>query len=116
MYLISGSHLITMNHLHLIMERFESHQHGLRTEDVVRKDRQNWASVQRLMFPCVQNCLKSLETGSAGRFSVCEYHSPTKAYVICKKCNIILDRSHIDSKIDGSDQFFTLSRHKYHPP
>ena len=58
-----GNHLAHHNHLFLVRESFDMHMHGLLLEDVVRKDRQNWASAQRLMFPRVQQCLKDLETG-----------------------------------------------------
>ena len=39
-----------MAHLHLVTELFEIHKHGLTKNDILRKDRQNWASGQKLTF------------------------------------------------------------------
>ena len=39
-----GKYLIHMNQLRLFKESFPIEVHGLREEDVTRKDRQNWAS------------------------------------------------------------------------
>ena len=64
--LMIGGHLVHINHLNLVMTRFEAQQHGLRTEDVTRQDRQNWGSAQRICFPRVQECLKKLECGEEG--------------------------------------------------
>lgn len=61
-----GGHVAHINHLHLVMKNFEHQIHGLREEDVNRKDRQNWGSAQRMFFPKVQMCLRRLETGDNG--------------------------------------------------
>ena len=58
-----GNHLAHMNHLFLVREKIDIQTHGLRIEDVERKDRQNWGSAQRFMFPRVQACLRNLERG-----------------------------------------------------
>ena len=54
-----------MVHLNLVMVKnnFDFQEHGLRIEDIERKDHQNWASAQQLLFPRVQECLKKLEQG-----------------------------------------------------
>ena len=57
-----GGHMAHMNHLVLVREALPSQRHGLLWEDVERKDRQNWASAQRLLFPRVQQCLTQLES------------------------------------------------------
>ena len=56
-----------MNHLLLVRDTFDSQTHGLRIEDVIRKDRQNWASAQRLIFSHFQQCLNDMEHGIGGR-------------------------------------------------
>lgn len=43
-----GGDVCTLEHVGLVYNRFTADQHGLRQEDVDRKDRQNWASAQRL--------------------------------------------------------------------
>ena len=55
-----------MNHLNLVADRFSIHEHGLRQEDVLRKDRQNWASAQRIMFLRVRHCLSKIQEGHSG--------------------------------------------------
>ena len=62
-----GNHVAHINHLFLVKEKFDIKVHGLRVEDVERKDRQNWASAQRFLFPRVQQGLRNLETGVDGR-------------------------------------------------
>ena len=38
-------------------------EHGLRMEDIIRKDRQNFSSAQRFLFPRVRTCLEKLRNG-----------------------------------------------------
>ena len=61
-----GNHMAHMNHLVYLQSHIDQLFHGLRHEDVVREDRQNWASSQRLMFPRVQEQLHLIEQGVGG--------------------------------------------------
>ena len=47
-----GGHIVNMNHIDLVSKTFPVQEHGLRIEDVERKDRQNWSSAQWLFSPC----------------------------------------------------------------
>ena len=49
-----GADVVTLTHLGLVYNKFSCDQHGLKLEDTNRKDRQNWASAQRI-------CQKKLE-------------------------------------------------------
>lgn len=62
-----GGHIVHINHLWLVHDRFSIQEHGLRIEDLEREDRQNWASAQRMFFPQVQECLRKIEQGVQGR-------------------------------------------------
>ena len=62
-----GKYLVHMNHLRLVKDSFPIEVHGLREEDVTRKDRQNWASCQRLTYLKVQDCLQKLIAGDGVR-------------------------------------------------
>lgn len=64
--LMLGGHVVHMNHLLLVTQKFELQVHGMRHEDIVREDRQNYASAQRLLFPRVQDCLQQIEHGYNG--------------------------------------------------
>ena len=57
---LGKNHMTHMNQLQLVTELFEIHQHGLTKNNILRKDRQNWASVQKLTFLRVQNCLQQI--------------------------------------------------------
>ena len=61
-----GGHTAHMNDLLLVKNEFSPFEHGLREEDVIRRDRQNFGSAQRLFFPRVQSCLARLENGAHG--------------------------------------------------
>ena len=52
-----------MNHLQLVTELFDVHQDGLTKNDILGKDRQNWASAQKLTFLRVQNFLQQIVDG-----------------------------------------------------
>ena len=56
--LFLGSHLISISHLNQILETYGP-SCGLTSKDVLRKDRQNWASAQRLCRSRVLALLKS---------------------------------------------------------
>ena len=60
---ILWTHMVHMNHLQLVTELFQLHHHGLRKNDILRKDRQNWASAQKLTFLRAQNYLQQIEDG-----------------------------------------------------
>jgi hypothetical protein len=57
--LVLGEHLATMSHLAAIVDKVQFEAHGLRANDVARKDRQNWAACQRLAFRRVRACLEN---------------------------------------------------------
>ena len=70
--LMIGDYLVHMNHLQLVYV-FPLVDHGLGTSDIERRDRQNWRSVQKLAFPKVRDCLRSLMEGKV------EGHPPNPA-------------------------------------
>jgi hypothetical protein len=47
-----------MNHVQDVFEEFGVTEHGLRANDVNRKDRQNWAAAERLAMRRVRACLQ----------------------------------------------------------
>ena len=51
------------NDIRAVLEHFSPHEHGLRDEDVKKRDRQNWASAQRTTFPKLRRCLEDLIEG-----------------------------------------------------
>ena len=53
--LTMGPYLVHMNSLKLIHDVFPLDEHGLGSSDIERRDRQNWASMQKLSFPKVRN-------------------------------------------------------------
>ena len=53
-----GGDACLLQHVGLVYNRFTADEHGLRQEDIDRKDRQNWGSAQRLCSEKVRNCLK----------------------------------------------------------
>ena len=52
-----GENIVHMNHLQMLLQKCSHLEHGLREEDVERRDRMNWESAQRLMFPKVRQSL-----------------------------------------------------------
>ena len=58
-----GQHTVHSNHLRLVYNSFDVGVHGLIQEDVVRTDRQNFRSAQRVAFTKVQNCLQRMISG-----------------------------------------------------
>ena len=58
-----GQYPVHRNFLPQVIEVFDPHTHGLRDEDVNKKDVQNWASCQRTCFPQVLQCLLDLCNG-----------------------------------------------------
>ncbi|KAL3678263.1 hypothetical protein R1sor_021219 [Riccia sorocarpa] len=59
--LVLGEHHACLEHVHLVYKLYSHDVHGLNLDDVIRRDRQNWAGPQRLCSRAVQNCLKLLE-------------------------------------------------------
>ena len=55
-----GGDLCIHSHIEQVFHQFMAEEHGLKMEDVERKDRQNWASVQRLCQSKVRSCLASM--------------------------------------------------------
>ena len=55
-----GSDVVTLTHLGLVYNKFNCDQHGLKLEDTNRKDRQNWASAQRICQKRTRDCLAKL--------------------------------------------------------
>ena len=62
-----GKVIVHMNHLQLVYDTFSHTEHGLGMDDINRRDRQNWRSVQKLTLLRVQNCLQRLIDGDEGR-------------------------------------------------
>ena len=58
-----GGNAAHMNHLQLVLDRFNPLEHGLEQSDVDRQDRMNWESAQKLMFPQVRKCLDKVNRG-----------------------------------------------------
>jgi hypothetical protein len=58
-----GTHLVTINHLRLVMSAFPKSEHGLLEEDVNVRDKQNVAAVQRVASLKVLACLDELAAG-----------------------------------------------------
>ena len=59
------------NYLRLVYSTFSPHEHGLRKNDVEKKDRQNWAAAQRTTFPMVRKCLEKIISGDNSQ-NVCD--------------------------------------------
>lgn len=62
-----GGDLCLHNHIELVFQQFESDEHGLKMEDVDRKDRQNWGAAQRLCQARVRSCLARMRDGNYPR-------------------------------------------------
>ena len=62
-----GGNLCHMNHLELLLANADINQfhHGLQVSDVERRDRMNWESAQRVLFPRVRDCLRRIDNGDA---------------------------------------------------
>ncbi|KAL3699591.1 hypothetical protein R1sor_017613 [Riccia sorocarpa] len=59
--LVLGDHHACLEHVQLIYKLYPHNMYVLNFDDVVRRDRQNWAGPQRLCSRLVQKCLKLLE-------------------------------------------------------
>ncbi|KAL3678512.1 hypothetical protein R1sor_021468 [Riccia sorocarpa] len=59
--LVLGDHHACLEHVHLVYKLYPHDTHSLNFDDVVRRDRENWAGPQRLCSRQVQQCLKMLE-------------------------------------------------------
>ena len=53
-----GTFLVHLNHVREVYERFDFSEHGLRSTDIDRDDKQNWRSAQRLSFKCIQTLME----------------------------------------------------------
>ena len=71
-----GLRSVHRNCLGLVSQEFSQHVHGLRDEDINKRDRMNWASAQRRRFPQVRDCLKMIKDGN------CQIHNPSVAATI----------------------------------
>ena len=60
-----GGNLCFINHLQLLIDNdnLSSFDHGLQQPDVNRKDRMNWESAQKLLFPKVRKSLHKINNG-----------------------------------------------------
>ena len=58
-----GRYSAHRNDIRAVVSQFSQHEHGLRNEDVNKRDRQNWASAQRSSFPKVRKCLEEMIQG-----------------------------------------------------
>eukprot|EP00112_Aurelia_sp_Birch-Aquarium-sp1_P026516 Seg944.3 transcript_id=Seg944.3/GoldUCD/mRNA.D3Y31 product="hypothetical protein" protein_id=Seg944.3/GoldUCD/D3Y31 len=61
-----GENICHVNHLQLLLDNDEISRfdHGLQQPDVDRRDRMNWESAQRHLFPKVRECLEKINSGS----------------------------------------------------
>ena len=59
-----GHYPVDRNFLRNVLEVFNPHRHGLRNEDLNKRDVMNWASCQRTAFPKVRDCLLDLFHGN----------------------------------------------------
>jgi hypothetical protein len=57
-----GGDLCLHQHIELVFEKFQFEDHGLKLEDVHRKDRHNWAATQRLCQSKVRACLARMRS------------------------------------------------------
>jgi hypothetical protein len=55
-----GADVVTLTHMGLVYNKFSCDQYGLKLEDTNRKDRQNWASTQRICQKKTRACLAKL--------------------------------------------------------
>jgi hypothetical protein len=53
-----GMDVVCIQHIEGIYNKFKLEEHGLKQEDIVRKDIQNWGSAQRICQQRVQKCLE----------------------------------------------------------
>jgi hypothetical protein len=58
--LVLGDYQAHFNDVHAVYNTFPFAEHGLRHNDVLRTDRQNWAAGQRVLFRRVRSCLGQL--------------------------------------------------------
>lgn len=61
-----GPYLVHRNILRQLAQNFSPHVHGLRDEDINRRDMQNWTACQRIAFPKVRECLWKMARGLDG--------------------------------------------------
>jgi hypothetical protein len=66
--LLLGKHMVTIQHLHAVYKAFKPSEHGMQLDDIERKDRQNWAACQRLMFRKPRKCLDVMAGSSQHRY------------------------------------------------
>ncbi len=61
-----GRGICHANHLQLLIDnsKISRFDHGLQQTDIDRRDRMNWESAQRLLFPKVRQCLQKINAGS----------------------------------------------------
>ena len=59
-----GADMAMHQHICQVFNRFTVDEHGLLQEDYDKKDRQNWASAQRLCSQKVRDCLRSLRVST----------------------------------------------------
>lgn len=58
-----GEDVCLLQYVGHVYNRFTADEHGLRQEDIDRRDRQNWASTQRLCSEKIRVCLKRIREG-----------------------------------------------------
>ena len=75
-----------MTHLKLVTELFNEARHGLTKNDIKRKDRQNFESVQRICFDRVQSCLDAIINGG----DACHGRPPDESVKGTKECLLLI--------------------------
>ncbi|KAL3692525.1 hypothetical protein R1sor_006176 [Riccia sorocarpa] len=60
--LVLGDFHACLEHVQLVYKPYSHDNHGLNIDDVMRRDRQNWAGPQRICSRKVQECLMLLQS------------------------------------------------------
>jgi hypothetical protein len=66
--LLLGKYMASMQDLFAVYDAFEQSTHGMQRGDIERKDRQNWAGCQRLMYRRVRQCLDLMASSAQHQY------------------------------------------------
>lgn len=61
-----GPYVVHNNFIVFVHDNFPFCEHGLSVEDILRNDRQNWASAQKVSFSKIRDCLEVIIRGRPG--------------------------------------------------
>lgn len=65
-----GNSIATLEHIEMMYKLYTISEHGLNHEDLLRTDRQNWSSAQRLCNRKVVSCLEDMRVRGDGRLEM----------------------------------------------